>query len=85
MTHSSKILNFVAPVVCLSMMLGVGQSQKAAAGSLAVTNFALNNGAGPDSGRWCGTASIVGAALGDTLVAEVDWAVFPVGGFQSVS
>lgn len=81
-THSSKIQNFVALVVCLSMMLGVAQSQKAVAGSLAVTSFAFNNGAGPDGGRWRGTASVVGAALGDTLVAEVDWAVFPVGGFQ---
>jgi hypothetical protein len=81
-THSSKIQNFVALVVCLSLLLGVGLSQTAA-GPLAVTSFALNNGAGPDAGRWRGTASLVGAALGDTLVAEVDWAVFPVGGFQS--
>ena len=82
MTHSSKIQNFAALVVCLSFLLGVGLSQ-AAAGPLAVTNFALNNGAGPDSGIWHGTVSLSGAAFGDTLVAEVDWAVFPVGGFQA--
>lgn len=80
-THSSKIQNFVPFVVCLGLMLGIGLSQ-AAAGPLAVTNFALNNGAGPDAGRWRGTVAIAGAAFGDTVVAEVDWAVFPVGGFQ---
>ena len=82
MTHSSKIQNFVALLVCLSLLLGFGLSP-VAAGPLAVTNFAFNNGAGPDGGIWRGTASLVGAAFGDTLVAEVDWAVFPVGGFQS--
>jgi hypothetical protein len=46
------------------------------AGPLATTNFALNDGFGPDAGRWHGSVSIAGAAFGDTIVAEVDWAAF---------
>ena len=52
------------------------------AGPLATTAFALNDGFGPDAGRWHGTVSIAGAAFGDTLVAEVDWAAFGPGKFQ---
>lgn len=54
----------------------------AIAGSLATTNFALNDGFGPDAGRWHGSVAVAGAAFGDTLVAEVDWAVFHHGQFQ---
>lgn len=55
---------------------------QADAGPLATTDFALNDGFGPDAGRWHGSVSIVGAAFGDTIVAEVDWAAFvrPAGG-----
>jgi hypothetical protein len=81
-THLSKFRCFVVLAVCLALLVGIGLTP-ASAGPLAVTNFAFNNGAGPDSGIWRGSVSLVGAALGDTLVAEVDWAVFPVGGFQS--
>ena len=55
---------------------------QAAAGPLATTAFALNDGFGPAGGAWRGTVSIAGAAFGDTVVAEVDWAAFGVGGFQ---
>jgi hypothetical protein len=54
----------------------------AKAGPLAMTNLALNNGAGPDAGTWHGTAVVAGANLGDTIAAEVDWAVFAPGAFQ---
>jgi len=54
----------------------------ATAGPLATTNFALNDGFGPDAGRWHGAVSIAGAAFGDTVVAEVDWAVFEHGKLQ---
>ncbi len=54
----------------------------AIAGPLATTNFALNDGFGPDAGRWHGAVSIAGAAFGDTVVADVDWAVFEHGDFQ---
>lgn len=54
----------------------------AVAGPLATTNFALNDGFGPDAGRWHGAASIAGAAFGDTVITEVDWAVFEHGDFQ---
>jgi hypothetical protein len=64
--------------VCAAMTLASGAS----AGSLATTNFALNDGFGPDAGRWHGTVSIAGAAFGDTVVAEVDWAAFAHGDFQ---
>lgn len=52
------------------------------AGTLATTNHALNDGFGPDAGRWHGTVDIMGAAFGDTLVAQVDWAAFAPGQFQ---
>jgi hypothetical protein len=48
----------------------------AEAASLATTPRALNDGFGPDAGRWHGSVSIMGAAFGDTLIAEVDWAAF---------
>ncbi|RIL06549.1 MAG: hypothetical protein DCC71_06475 [Proteobacteria bacterium] len=49
---------------------------------MAVTNLALNNGFGPDAGRWHGSVVIMGAAFGDTISAELDWAVFSDGDFQ---
>lgn len=54
----------------------------AIAGPLATTNLALNDGFGPDAGRWHGSVAVVGAAFGDTLTAEVDWAAFLHGDFQ---
>lgn len=51
----------------------------ATAGPLATTNFALNDGFGPDAGRWHGSVSIAVPAVpifGDNLIAEVDWAAF---------
>jgi hypothetical protein len=66
-------------IYCVALTIGVPQS---AAGTLATTNFALNDGFGPDAGRWHGSVSVVGAAFGDTLVAEVDWAAFGPGRFQ---
>jgi hypothetical protein len=66
-------------VFCLSLL---SMLPLANAGPLATTNFALNNGAGPDAGSWRGTAVVAGANLGDTLAAEVDWAVFAPGSFQ---
>jgi hypothetical protein len=55
---------------------------QSAAGPLSTTNLALNDGFGPDAGRWHGTVLIAGSAFGDTVVAEVDWAEFAPGGFQ---
>jgi len=66
-------------------MLGVAATlgpQRAVAGPLATSNFALNDGFGPDAGRWHGSVVIAGAAFGDTLVTEVDWAAFHHGDFQ---
>jgi hypothetical protein len=50
----------------------------AQAGPLATTNFALNDGFGPDAGRWHGSVNVAGvdAFTGDTLVATIDWAAF---------
>jgi hypothetical protein len=73
-------VRLTALVLSCGMML-VGLSD-ASAGPLATTNFALNNGAGPDAGFWRGTALVAGAALGDTVTASVDWAAFPPGGLQ---
>jgi hypothetical protein len=61
---------FVSSAVAASVTL---------AGPLATTNLALNDGFGPDAGRWHGSVSIVVPAtpiFGHTLVAEVDWAAF---------
>lgn len=54
------------------------------AGPLATTNFALNDGFGPDAGRWHGSVTVAGvdAFTGNTLAAEVDWAAFGPGKFQ---
>ena len=52
-------------------------------GSLATTNFALNDGFGPDGGRWRGSAAInAGPVFGNDVVAVVDWAAFAPGKFQ---
>lgn len=71
----------------LSLLLALGLtcawgSLQATAGPLATTNFALNDGFGPDAGRWHGSVLIAGAAFGDVVIAEVDWAVFAQGNFQ---
>jgi len=55
---------------------------QAMAGPLSTTAFALNDGFGPAAGAWRGTVLITGAAFGDTITAEVDWAAFGTGGFQ---
>lgn len=54
----------------------------ASAGPLASTAFALNDGFGPDGGAWRGSLIISGAAFGDSITAEVDWAAFAPGGLQ---
>lgn len=68
-------------LVAIGLVASLGPLQ-ASAGPLATTNFALNDGFGPDAGRWHGTVAIAGAAFGDTAVAEVDWAAFQHGDFQ---
>jgi hypothetical protein len=72
-----RLIAFV--IVCLTVALGTSQLD---AGPLATTNRALNDGFGPDAGRWHGSVLVSGAALGDTIVAEVDWAAFGPGKFQ---
>ena len=52
------------------------------AAHLAMTNRALNDGFGPDAGAWRGSVVIAGAAFGDTVTAEVDWAAFAPGALQ---
>lgn len=66
-------------IIAIATVLSVSL---ATAGPLSTTNLALNDGFGPDAGRWRGSVSIVGAAFGDTVVAEVDWAAFAPGNFQ---
>ena len=69
-------------VLCLAVSLG---SLQVNAGSLGVTPFALNDGFGPDAGRWHGTVTISGGPIpffGDVISAEVDWAAFGPGKFQ---
>jgi hypothetical protein len=66
----------------LGVLCSVLICSSVSAGPLATTNRALNDGFGPDAGRWHGTVAVAGAAFGDTLVAEVDWAAFGPGKFQ---
>lgn len=57
----------------------------AVAGMLATTNLALNDGLGPDAGRWRGSAAIdvdPVPVFGDEIEAVVDWAAFAPGKFQ---
>jgi hypothetical protein len=63
----------------MAMVPGLPQ---ASAGPLATTNRALNDGFGPDAGRWHGSVVVSGAAFGDTVIADVDWAAFEHGSFQ---
>jgi hypothetical protein len=73
-------LKLTPVVMCLvAMTLGLRPVQ---AGPLATTPFALNDGFGPDAGTWHGTVAIAGAAFGDTVSAQVDWAAFHHGDFQ---
>jgi hypothetical protein len=71
---------FVLRAVAAACWTLVGS--QALAGPLSTTAFALNDGFGPAGGAWRGTVAIAGAAFGDTVVAEVDWAAFGAGGFQ---
>ncbi len=80
MALTLSIRTRVRAAAFLAITLG-GLSQ-VCAGPLATTPFALNDGFGPDAGRWHGAVNIAGAAFGDTLVAEVDWAAFAPGGLQ---
>lgn len=77
--HTYRIRLAASLLVGLAMMQGLSQAN---AGPLATTNIALNNGFGPDAGRWHGVISITSAAFGDIVVAEVDWAVFEYGDLQ---
>jgi hypothetical protein len=72
---------FLTLAAMVSVIAAIGLPG-ASAGPLATTNRALNDGFGPDAGRWHGTVSILGAAFGDTIFAEVDWAAFEHGKFQ---
>jgi hypothetical protein len=74
--NTGRAYFLTAVTVCAVLISG------ASAGTLATTNRALNDGFGPDAGRWHGSVSIAGAAFGDTVVAEVDWAAFGPGKFQ---
>jgi hypothetical protein len=76
-SHGGRLaLRSVAAACCLFV------GSHAVAGPLATTAFALNDGFGPAGGAWRGTVNIAGAAFGDTLIAEVDWAAFAPGGLQ---
>jgi hypothetical protein len=53
------------------------------AGPLATTTRALNDGFGPDSGRWHGSVSLSGTAPfgSNAVTADVEWAAFAPGKF----
>lgn len=66
-------------VIGATFVIGVSQ---AFAGPLSTTDLALNDGFGPDGGRWRGSVSISREVFGNELEAEVDWAAFAPGKFQ---
>ena len=70
---------FFLPCVALCWVL---ISSVVIAGPLATTNLALNDGFGPDAGRWHGSVVVTGMAHGDSLTAAIDWAAFGPGKFQ---
>lgn len=72
----------VAVVLSFGLVLSFVPAESSA-GPLSVTNFAFNDGFGPNAGQWHGSVNVVGAAFGDTLTAVVDWAVFAPGDFQN--
>lgn len=77
-----SMIQHARSIVLAAGLTAVLGGVQAIAGPLATTNFALNDGFGPDSGRWHGTVSITSAAFGNTVIAEVDWAAFLHGDFQ---
>lgn len=81
MTFSRNNRNSILSLATLCVLLF--GAVPAWGGPLATTPFALNDGFGPDAGAWHGSAAIAGAAFGDAVVAEVDWAAFGPGGFQN--
>ena len=81
MTRFSTYRNFVAVAAIFSLAFACGLSESMA-GPLSVTSRAFNNTFGPDAGQWHGSVSVASAAFGNTVVAEVDWAVFGPGDFQ---
>lgn len=71
---SAKVASVVALIGCLGL--------QAAAGPLATTPLAFNDGAGPDGGIWRGSVDISGGpTLGNQFSATIDYAVFPPGRF----
>ena len=68
--------------VCLALAAGVCLIDQASASTLATTNFALNNGAGPDSGIWRGSQNYSAVQFFNSLDADVEFAVFAPGDFQ---
>lgn len=66
------------------LIVFIGTATLAQAGPLATTNFALNDGFGPDAGRWHGSVNVAGidAFTGNTLSATIDWAAFGPNKFQ---
>jgi len=71
--HLNRANSVAVGFFCLATTLGLSG---VIAGPLAVTNLALNDGFGPDGGRWRGTATITSSVLGNTVIAQVDWAAF---------
>jgi hypothetical protein len=74
------------PLVALSLFAFFSCIVSPAWAGLATTNFALNDGFGPDGGRWRGSVAIdvnpVGGPGGNEVEAVVEWAAFFTGKFQ---
>jgi hypothetical protein len=73
------------PLVALSLFACFSCIVSPAFAGLATTGFALNDGFGPDAGRWRGSVAIdvdPVPIFGDEVEAVVEWAAFFPGKFQ---
>lgn len=70
-------------ILMLALITAFSGTRLGYAGSLATTTRALNDGFGPDAGRWHGSVALAGVApFGTNVVgAIVDWAAFAPGKF----
>jgi hypothetical protein len=73
------------PLIVLALAVICGGFAPAAFAGLATTPLALNDGFGPDAGRWRGTVSFdqnpIGFGFNDEVEGVIEWAAFAPGKF----
>ena len=69
--------------ICFAIAVCSVTIDEAKATTLSTTGHALNNGSGPDGGIWRGSENYSGTLFFDSVDADVEFAVFAPGDFQS--